>query len=256
MLSRLREHLGAAGLIVAIAALVAALAGGAIAATGGAGDGKATASAKGKPGPRGKTGKTGPAGPAGPSGPVGPAGPAGAKGDTGATGAAGPAGTPGPAGPAGAKGATGAAGTPGAEGPPGPSCNEAGECLLPEGATETGLWSASTIPPGEFFQLWTSFSYPLHLSVEPQKHYVTLQEQEEATAPPECPGGFENPVAEPGSEFSTLCLYEQARNNLLPPLITPPDPTSGVGMRFLVEDQEKPGFTAGSWAVTAPVAAP
>jgi len=78
MLSRLREHLGTAGLIVAVVALVAALAGGAIAATGG---GKATTSAKGKPGPRGKTGKTGPAGP------QGPAGAAGAKGDAGAAGA-------------------------------------------------------------------------------------------------------------------------------------------------------------------------
>ena len=47
-LSRLREHLGTAGLVVAIVALVAALAGGAIAANGGSGDGKATASAKRK----------------------------------------------------------------------------------------------------------------------------------------------------------------------------------------------------------------
>jgi hypothetical protein len=89
MFSRLREHVGTAGLVVAIVALVAALGGGAYAATGGSGGGKATASAKGKQGPRGKTGKTGPAGPAGPAGatgPAGPTGPAGAKGDTGAPG--------------------------------------------------------------------------------------------------------------------------------------------------------------------------
>ncbi|HEX4668997.1 MAG TPA: hypothetical protein VH275_03365 [Solirubrobacterales bacterium] len=86
MSSRLREHFGTAGLVVAIVALVAALGGGAYAATGGSG-GHATASAKqGKQGKQGKPGKTGPAGPAGPAGATGPAGPAGAKGDTGAAG--------------------------------------------------------------------------------------------------------------------------------------------------------------------------
>jgi len=84
MFSRLREHFGTAGLVVAIVALVAALAGGAIAANGGSGEGKATASAKAKKGPRGPKG---PKGDPGPAGPAGPAGPQGAKGDPGAAGA-------------------------------------------------------------------------------------------------------------------------------------------------------------------------
>jgi hypothetical protein len=113
MLTRLRTHLGTAGLLVAIVALIAALAGGAYAA-GGSSSGKATASAKGKKGPRGPKGDTGPAGPAG------PAGPQGAKGDTGAAGANGKDGTNGAKGTTGAQGPTGNTGPIGLTGPQGP----------------------------------------------------------------------------------------------------------------------------------------
>jgi hypothetical protein len=254
MLSRLREHLGAAGLIVAIVALVAALAGGAIAATGGSGSGKATASAKAKQGKQGKPGKTGPAGPAGPAGPTGPAGPAGAKGDTGATGPAGPAGATGPAGPAGAKGATGA------PGPAGPSCNEDGECLLPPGATETGDWAAST---GKNSLLMRPvISYPLRLSEVPTFRYVTKQEVEDETAPVECPGSvtsetspdgqgytFITPEAEPGN----VCVYEGLSANTGAPFgaFSGIDPKSGTGFNLGVLSEEELAVASGTWAVTA-----
>lgn len=93
MLNRFRDHLGTAGLFVAIVALIAALAGGAIAANNLGG--KATVSAKGKKGPRG---------PRGPQGPKGATGPAGANGTNGKDGINGTNGTDG------AKGADGADG--------------------------------------------------------------------------------------------------------------------------------------------------
>jgi hypothetical protein len=262
MFSRLREHFGAAGLIVAIVALVAALAGGAIAATGGNGNGsKATASAKGKPGPRGKTGKSGPAGPVGPAGPQGPAGP---KGDIGAAGAngAGVTGTPVAAGQEGCvaggvkytsasgtnvvcNGKNGTNGTPGAEGPPGPTCNEQGECLLPPGATETGVWSA-TAPKGAFL-VRTAISFPLRLSAAPTEHFVT-EEQASKGEVPECPGtSAANPEAEPGN----LCLYEEVLQNLEPPTLFGVEPRSGSQLSFEVLDIENPARTSGVWAVTA-----
>jgi hypothetical protein len=248
MFSRLREHFGTAGLVVAIVALVAALGGGAYAATGGSAGGKATASAKGKPGPRGKTGKTGPTGPAGPAGPTGPAGPAGAKGDTGATGAAGPAG------PAGATGATGPKGLQGIQGEPGPTC-ENGECLLPSGATETGTWAASTGKNSPL--ILTSISYPLHLSEVPNFHYVTKQEVEDETAPAECPGSitsevtytFIAPKAEPGN----VCVFQASSANVFSPDNPRPnlDPRSGTGFLLGVLSEEEIAVASGTWAVTA-----
>ena len=98
MFTRLRKHLGTAGLLVAVVALVAALGGGAVAAQSG---GDATASAKKKKGKQGGLNAkqkrqviaiakrfqgSGPAGPAGPAGPQGPKGDSGNNGGTGATG--------------------------------------------------------------------------------------------------------------------------------------------------------------------------
>jgi hypothetical protein len=251
MFSRLREHFGTAGLVVAIVALVAALGGGAYAASGGSGakssqaaGAKATASAKqGKQGKPGKTGKTGPAGPAGPAGPTGPAGPAGAagpKGDTGATGATG------------ATGPKGDKGTTGSQGPPGPSCNDEGECLLPPGATETGMWAENT-PPGSF-QLWTSISFPLRLPAPPE--ITQTVSAAEGTEPEHCPGTAEDPQAIPGY----LCLYEKGGTKTSGlNIFSFPDGTSGLLMKFVVEGEEvAPGevvypaaSTFGSWAVTA-----
>jgi Collagen triple helix repeat (20 copies) len=288
MLNSLRTRFGIPGLISVIA-VVFAMAGGALAANGITGSGggkatassaKATASAKGKRGPRGKTGPAGPAGPTGPTGPAGAAGAPGPKGDTGAPGAAGAPGasvtnTAIPTGDASrcsslggtefkagtgsattaCNGAKGAPGTPGAAGPPGPSCNENGECLLPEGATETGNWGAVGIGTENMV---ATISFPLRISVESVPidqliaHFVTKAEVEGGTAPAECPGSFEAPAAAPGN----LCIYAKNIFNLS----VPPQPfftadlTSGYVMSFLLVDEEVEAFASGSWAVTGPEA--
>jgi collagen triple helix repeat protein len=237
MLSRLREHLGSAGLIVAIVALVAALGGGAVAATGGSGEGKATASAKGKPGPRGKTGKTGPAGPAGPVGAVGaagPQGPAGAKGDKGETGANGIsvaseefAGTKDGkcAGRGGSKFVAASGNTYACNGKAGEPWTAGG--TLPPEETETGAWSFGPIEaPSPTFNEYTriplSFTIPLEAGLSAsQVHFINVageetlgitedeitEQLEVIEAPPTaCLGSVAAPSAEPGH----LCVYSAA----------------------------------------------
>jgi Collagen triple helix repeat (20 copies) len=226
MFSRLREHFGTAGLVVAIVALIAALAGGAIAATGGSNNGKATASAKGKQGPRGKAGKTGPQGPAGPAGAQGPAG---AKGDTGAPGSNGSNGKDGAPGPTGATGPTGLAGKNGETG-----FTE----FLPSGKTETGTWAvgpggvgavnfgAETAPPPAS-QL-VPISFPIPLEEAPELIFVQmtegpnaepfvdaeLEQLQEEGAEHGCAGLDEGiPLADPGK----LCVYGSSLNAMQPP---------------------------------------
>jgi hypothetical protein len=196
MFSRIREHFGTAGLIVAIVALVAALGGGAYAATGGSGGGKATASAKqGKQGKPGKPGKTGPAGPAGPAGPQGPAGPAGPKGDAGANGTNGTNGAPGAAGPAGPKGDPWTAGG-----------------VLPPEATETGAWSAEWGISGLGGEVYVPISFPIPLSDPLDKEHIRYVKEngkewnpatEAEVTPVNCTGSSADPTAPPGF----LCVY-------------------------------------------------
>jgi Collagen triple helix repeat (20 copies) len=247
MLQALRTKFGIPG-VIAVVALVFAVAGGALAA-GGSGGGstgsKATASAKAKQGKQGKQGKPGKAGPAGPAGPAGSAGPAGPKGSDGAIGPIGPVGPQGEQGETGATGATGA---------PGPTCDETtNECLLPPGATETGIWSSNIPPAAGPRLLWTSISFPLRLGAAPTSTvFVTQEEAELGTAPSECPGDSSDPEAAPGS----VCLYAAApgTNVGVPFLFVQPDPTSGVEMRFLPVTEGLEAATDGSWAVTAPLA--
>lgn len=278
MLSRLREHFGTAGLIVAIVALVAALGGGAYAASGGSGDGEATASAKGKPGPRGKPGKTGKTGPAGPAGPAGPQGPAGPKGDN---------------------GAPGSNGTPGANGksvtateiPAGePECEERGGVevkqegagsgteicngeegspwtaggTLPPGETETGTYlltsetGSGTFEPGAKYAFGqVSFPIPLPAEMEEADMKFVLQS---TAAPAECenpdhPGtaSARNPEADPGF----FCVYQGFADGFDISEMVPMTPSSGEAISTtgtilaqLVTDVE--ARSAGTWAVTAP----
>jgi hypothetical protein len=213
MFSRLREHFGTAGLVVAIVALVAALGGGAYAATGGSGGGKATASAKqGKQGKPGKPGKTGPAGSQGAAGPAGPAGPAGVKGDAGAAGSNGTAGAAG-------KSVSEAAATPaecggvaggvkytldttttvcdGKDGKDG--VLQPGETLRP-GTTETGAWRF--IDAGEEYE-YALISFPIPLSQQDAAS-MTFEARAVGDGPSaNCPGSAEDPQAEPGY----LCTY-------------------------------------------------
>jgi hypothetical protein len=269
MFSRLREHFGTAGLVVAIVALVAALGGGAYAATeGGSGGGKATASAKGKQGPRGKTGKTGkigPAGPAGPQGPAGPVGPAGPKGDVGPAGANGKDGAPGPAGPAGPAGKAGTTGF---------------TTTLPGGKTETGAWSFGEIAEGaepQTVRVPLSFAIPLAVrldsslascqaeppTAECHTHYINANNEEVLNGVPVtvpsafCKGTVSAPSAEPGN----LCVYTgelnlaKATNSWIMGADAGELEPAGVGTAgaILVLRAIQGRATGwGTWAVTAP----
>jgi hypothetical protein len=248
MFSRLREHFGTAGLVVAIVALIAALGGGAYAATGGSNGGGATASAKGKQGPRGKTGKTGktgPAGPAGPQGPAGPVGPAGAKGD---------------AGPAGANGTNGKDGAVGAMGPAGPM-GPAGEDgttgfteTLPSGATETGAWwFASKAAPEEVEPI----SFPIPLTQADAASITVHYWKKTELEPTQCPGSPAEPIAEPGS----ICLYIASGTISAPEVYNPnfangTTETLGVGPSGALLFKESASLAGshvgGSFAITAP----
>jgi Collagen triple helix repeat (20 copies) len=266
MLSRLREHVGSAGLAVAIVALIAALGGGAYAATGAQSGGKATASAKAKQGKQGKPGKTGPAGPAGPAGP---------------TGAAGPAGSAGPKGDAGAAGADGAPGAPGTSvttspasvaecplggikvtsaSPPAKVCNgQTGFTeTLPSGKTETGTWATGQggALSGEGTHVSTQLvpiSFTLPLAQTPEMTIVwlsgpfaeefespVLDEILEEGAEHGCPGLDEGvPLADPGH----LCVYADYTFQLEP---------SGTAEPLTIRSEGEPQIYTGGSLVPAP----
>jgi hypothetical protein len=187
MMSRIREQLGLAGVVIGVIALIAALTGGALAAggDGGGATGSASKSKQGPPGPRGKTGKTGPAGPSGPAGPVGPSG------QVGLPGARGPQGEVGPQGPEGDQGDVGP------QGPEGSPWTDLG--VLPAGETETGSWGARTAG-GQTVFIPISFMLP----VDPAPTMVYAAPEEDKTAEG-CPGIAANglPLADPGK----LCVY-------------------------------------------------
>jgi hypothetical protein len=216
-------------------------------------------SLRGKAGPAGINGAQGAAGIAGPQG---PAGAGGAKGDTGAAGKDGSAGGAGPAGATGARGETGLKGTNGAAGatgpagvtgPAGPTC-PGGECLLPVGATETGVWSFDVAGGVSTFE---NISFPLRLpqSVEGEieLRYVSKEEQETASAIAEgCPGG----VAKPTASAEKVCVYEGEASGKLfnaeAPVAVPTGvPTEyGAVLEILLINSAKEASGAGTWAVT------
>ena len=275
MLTRLREHFGSAGLIVAIIALVAALAGGAIAAQGGSGD-RATASAKAKKGPqgpRGPRGKAGPAGAAGPVGPQGPAGPGGPKGDTGGSGSNGDDGANGtsvtntklnpgnincPAGGAEFKVGAGASsyacnGEEGPEGPEGPEGKTGFAAQLPPSETELGAWSTDAVVTTQG-SAYTTISFPFPLPAGGYAvHYVTSEEVANDNAPADCPGSAEAPEAEEGA----VCVYQVAGFGLT--FLAEWNPENGaaeagagkVGVILQFSADSNAGFNRGTWAATA-----
>jgi hypothetical protein len=168
------------------------------------------------------------------------------QGKTGAPGANGANGANGAAGVAGKEGPQGKEGTTGPEGPqgkPGPSCNPEGECLLPSGATETGVWSVDN---KGLALIEASISYPLRLS-GPISGFLYVTETEE-TAPPECPGTATEPEAAAG----TLCLYEAFHENTEPAVpFGNVDLRSGVALAFPTEVPAEEARAWGSWAVGA-----
>ena len=224
MLTRLQNHVGPAGLIVAIVALVAALTGGAIAATGGSDGSKAAASAaKGKPGPKGPRGPRGKTGAQGPAGPQGPAGSAGAKGETGAPGADG---NPGAAGKSVVtttfEGTNEPATEPceerggnsievegsgvkryacnGADGAKGSPWTAGG--TLPTNATESGTWSfqASYEEPVAYADI----AFPIPLEAPLDSSHVVYVPPFSNPDPVHCAGS----AAEPQAASGYLCVYE------------------------------------------------
>jgi collagen triple helix repeat protein len=236
MLSRLREHFGTAGLVVAIVALVAALAGGAIAANN-SGGGKATASAKAKKGPRGPKGAKGDTGPVGPAGPAGPAGAKGADGANGLDGEAGEIGATGPTGKTGtngangatgetgAKGATGADGTQGPAGPTGPEgvCSTA-SCVLPKGVPLRGTWSTNYQAAAAGESVMVSIPFTIPTSSGPGLgQYMKVGENEDKQAVPQCKGGAADPVIDLTSATSgntIVCIFTLSETNWSPSFVT------------------------------------
>lgn len=170
MLSRVRNKLGPAGLIVAVVALVAALTGAAFAAGGLTKQQekqvKKIVKKYSKPGPQG------------------------------------------PQGPKGENGAPGAPGSPGKNGTNGENgaCSvSVPQCVLPSEATLTGAWSIGffeTPSPGSFVKTSISFGLQYPGETPPTLVYVQTEGENEA----ECPGTVEAPAAEPGF----LCIYQDA----------------------------------------------
>jgi len=133
---------------------------------------------------------------------------------------------------------------------------------LPPGETETGAFGIATYVPASTIQevqIPISFPIPLEDPSE-EAFYLNLEETEEGAGTHGCTGTVEHPTAPPG----VLCMYTaQEEGSNFPdeafPLI------SGVGyqpagtvLRFFSEEFGQPSVLQvnGTWAVTAPPAAP
>jgi hypothetical protein len=278
---------------LSVVALVFAMTGGAFAVTGhGAGLGASAAKSKpkpkGKPGPRGPAGPKGATGAAGATGPAGPAGPTGATGPAGSTGATGPAGTAGAAGTPGTNGKDGESVVSAVLGPEEGGCVEGGAKFtvggkettacngekgeaapngglpktLPAGATETGTFAARFEKEGDISEP-LSFPIPLPVTLPDPPTYVTLEQQEDHTAPAECSGS----AAAPTAEKDKMCVYEgfaqKPEGEHIELQSTGFFPPTGPGKGYYVGTaggvlfieyggSEEPAFLFGSWAVTAP----
>ncbi|HMJ72794.1 MAG TPA: hypothetical protein VK471_05435 [Solirubrobacterales bacterium] len=264
MASRLREPFGKAGLIVAIVALVAATVGGAYAANQGKRhhNKKSQAGLNAKQKGQVKTIAKSFQG-TGPAGPQGPAGSNGSNGSDGAQGAKGDKGDPG------VKGDTGEAGMCSEEDP---------ECVLGEGATLTGIWSASG---GASDAALASISFPVRVSPAPAALYPfefefapgiplglklkngataiygpnpspgTFPELEEDSEAYEeaCPGSFEAPEAGTG----LLCIYTgPSTGELDTPITLPANDEAANEFGIVLPFRTNANFSEqrGSWAVT------
>lgn len=253
MLTKLREPFGKAGLIVAIVALIAALGGGAYAASGGL-NGKqkkeVTAIAKKYAGKNGTNGTNG---------------------AVGSNGTAGTNGSPGGAGAAGksveafeiAKNLPACGGRGGAEyevegsGEAAEICNGAAGSPwtvggLPQGATETGVWTVSASPAiangaGHIF-VPISFSVPLSQAIpafEGKVHFVP------ATGEGVCTGSVTEPTAPEGE----LCIYWTEMEGLTFQRTVALDGASANGASkpgtvMIFKEIQEEAYAYGSWAVT------
>lgn len=257
-----RESLGTAGLVVAVVALIAALAGTAFAASGLTGKQKkevkniAKAYA-GEQGPQGSPGAPGAKGDAGAAGQNGAPGQDGAPGESvqmsEATGCA-EGGAKLSVGSESSEVCNGLEGSPGLDGEDGVCSVSNPECILPPGATETGVWTTALGPesfPGTFLAyIPISFTMPFSPALEEADIQVNAEgyngEDETGTAHEQCPGKVANPKAKEGF----LCIYTNTKEYTL--LGDQFDIfTSGVVVKEFGEGVSGE-LASGSWAVTAP----
>lgn len=263
---RLKEPFGKAGLTVAICALILGMVGGAYAAGGltKSQEKQVTKIAKkyaGKPGA------------AGPAGPQGSPGPAGAKGD------AGPKGDPGNAGESvtissasvaeceegGAKFSNGTGTKHACNGSPWTAGG-----TLPEGATETGVWGASSstspVVEGAFNGVTApiSFGIPLEAPANYKIAAIPTHEERENGEFPAAPAGCTGNAAEPGAEEGNLCIFpiELVNTEEIIPIHAEVGGElfgfeGGAGKEGVLlvaqpESTSEPVTVNGSWAVTGP----
>lgn len=233
MLSRIQSKIGTAGLVVAIVALVAALTGAAFAAGGltKSQEKQVKKIAKqfaGKRGPKGATGATGLQGP---------------KGDAGAKGETGPEGKEGKEGKAGKNGVDGEDGEAGV-------CSQANPtCVLPAGATETGIWAST----GSGFQ-YVPMSFNIPLPSAPTEINFVKENGKELGAggteqtPVNCLGTVQDPKAKAGH----VCLYAHFEFGLT--YVGEGSGTPDLFKTGALTSISFPsgGAAAGTWAVTAP----
>jgi hypothetical protein len=219
MLKRLHNKLGTAGLVIAVVALVVAVAGTAFAAGGLTKQQEKQVKKIAKK----YAGKNGAPGAAGPQG---SAGPQGAKGDQG------------PKGDAGAPGTNGDDGQDGEDG----VCSEGvPTCVLPKGATVTGVWGVRATGVG---QAYAQISFPLRFTgAEPTVSFI-----EGGAATEKCPGSVENPEALPGN----LCIYVALLENFNFCCIVDADDQfrSGALLRLPLTNTAEEAVAHGTWALT------
>jgi hypothetical protein len=265
MLTRLRDQIGTAGLVVAVIALVAALGGGAYAASKGL---NSTQKKEVKKIAKSFQGT----GPAGAPGAAGAKGDTGAKGDAGAAGAAGvsPAGTKFtgnkngcPDGGIEYKGATTNSVCNGEKGDEGDPWTLGG--TLPEGATLTGIWGTfSGAAPAKAGEYSFPISFPIPLASPPERVVVKPGVDKSAEGCPGVVGADINatpprsgrPTADPGK----LCIYIEALDNasnegVVFPVSGSPGYIEGAGeVGALLNIRCTSDFCSanGTWAVTAP----
>lgn len=143
----------------------------------------------------------------------------GKAGPVGATGVPGPAGGVGPMGTAGAVGTDGKEGTLGKEGPPGKDGKNGKEGspwtaggTLPEGSTETGVWTMGDSPAGTTpgtiapAKLKAAISFPIPLAAPLGESEVHIFEG--TTIPAGCSGAIEEErVIELKADHANLCVW-------------------------------------------------
>ncbi len=120
--------------------------------------------------------------------------------------------------------------------------------ILPRGSTIRGYWELgwTADAAGEFQEDAIAFGFTLRSS--PTPHLIPDGDP----APPACPGGAQNPQANPGH----LCVYERSNNNATATAVCNFD-TCPAATRWgaaLTTNSVAAGgvFIRGTWAVTAP----